>query len=104
VQKTSKTTAFFAQQFNQAAQTQKNKICCCIPRPGLPDGIFSNQKSQSGKILEGTSMKDIGTFYGHFIYFHLVCMYCGHLVYFMVIRNIFPVLVCCTRKNLATLA
>jgi hypothetical protein len=30
-------------------------------------------------------------------------IFCGHLVYFMVIWYIFPVLVCCTTKNLATL-
>jgi hypothetical protein len=36
------------------------------------------------------AMGDIGTFY-------------GHLVYFMVIWYIFPVLVCCAIKNLATL-
>jgi hypothetical protein len=30
-------------------------------------------------------------------------IFCAHLVYFMVILNIFPVLVCCTKKNLATL-
>jgi hypothetical protein len=29
--------------------------------------------------------------------------FCGHLVYFMVLWYIFPVLVCCTKKNLATL-
>jgi hypothetical protein len=28
---------------------------------------------------------------------------CDHLVYFTVIWYIFPVLVCCTKKNLATL-
>jgi hypothetical protein len=30
-------------------------------------------------------------------------IFCGHLVYFMVIWYIFPVLVCCTKKKLATL-
>jgi hypothetical protein len=30
-------------------------------------------------------------------------IFCGHLVYFMVIWYIFPVLVCCAKKNLATL-
>jgi hypothetical protein len=27
---------------------------------GLPDGIFSNQKSQIGKILEDLGMEDVG--------------------------------------------
>jgi hypothetical protein len=29
--------------------------------------------------------------------------FCGHMVYFMVIWYIVPVLVCCTKKNLAAL-
>jgi hypothetical protein len=36
---------------------------------GLPDGIFSNQKSQFGLILECLTMKDVGNFYGHSVYF-----------------------------------
>jgi hypothetical protein len=35
-------------------------------------------------------MEDVGIFY-------------GHLAYFVAIWYIFPVLVCCTKKNLATL-
>jgi hypothetical protein len=31
---------------------------------GLPDGIFSYQKSQFRYILEGLGMKNIGKFYG----------------------------------------
>jgi hypothetical protein len=34
---------------------------------GLPDGIFSNQKSQFGKILEGLAMEDVVIFHGHFV-------------------------------------
>jgi hypothetical protein len=37
--------------------------------PGLPDGFFSNQKSQLGKILEVHAMDDVGTFYDHLVYF-----------------------------------
>jgi hypothetical protein len=33
--------------------------------PGLPDGLFSNQKSQFGQILDGLRMKNAGMFYGH---------------------------------------
>jgi hypothetical protein len=36
---------------------------------GLPDGIFSNQKSQFGYILECFAMEDVGTFYGNLVYF-----------------------------------
>jgi hypothetical protein len=56
----------------------------------LPDGIFSNHKSQFGQILEFLAMEDVGIFY-------------GHLVYSTGIWYIFPVLVCCAKKNLATL-
>jgi hypothetical protein len=37
-------------------------------RPGLPDGMFSNQKSKFGKIFEGLGMKKNGIFYGHLEY------------------------------------
>jgi hypothetical protein len=30
---------------------------------GLPDGTFSNQKSQFGQILEGLRMENFGIFY-----------------------------------------
>jgi hypothetical protein len=59
---------------------------------------FSNQKSQFGYILEGIAKEDVGIFYGHLVY-----LFCRHFVYFMVIWYIVPVLVCCTKKNLATL-
>jgi hypothetical protein len=50
-------------------------VCEIDLRSGLPDGIFSNQKSQSGKILEGLGMQkavwnilwQFGTFYGHVV-------------------------------------
>jgi hypothetical protein len=35
----------------------------------LPDGIFSNQKSRFGQILEGLAMEDVGVFYVHLVYF-----------------------------------
>jgi hypothetical protein len=56
-------------------------------------------------------MKDVGKFCGYLVYFYCHFVYItvygifyGHLVYFVVILvyNI-PVLVCCTKKNLATL-
>jgi hypothetical protein len=36
---------------------------------GLPDGLFSNQKSQFGYILEGLAMENLGLFYDHLVYF-----------------------------------
>jgi uncharacterized membrane protein YuzA (DUF378 family) len=38
----------------------------------LPDGLFSNQKSQFGKILEGLRMENAVKFYGHFEYFTVI--------------------------------
>jgi hypothetical protein len=35
----------------------------------LPDGLFSNQKSQFGKILEGLRLENVYIFYGHWEYF-----------------------------------
>jgi hypothetical protein len=34
------------------------------PGPGLPDGLFSYQKSKYGQFLEGLAMEDVGIFYG----------------------------------------
>jgi hypothetical protein len=45
-----------------------------------------------------------GTFYCHLMYIlRPFGIFCGYLVYFMVIWYVFPVLVCCATKNLATL-
>jgi hypothetical protein len=38
-------------------------------QPGLPDSIFSDQKSNFGSFLEGLAMEDVGIFYGHLVYF-----------------------------------
>jgi hypothetical protein len=35
----------------------------------LPDGLFSNQKSKFGYILEALAMEDVGVFYGRLINF-----------------------------------
>jgi hypothetical protein len=52
-------------------------------------GVFSNQKSQFGEISEGLATEDIGLFYTHLVYFTTIW---------------YRYLVCCTKKNLATLA
>jgi hypothetical protein len=65
---------------------------------GLPDGVFSYQKSQFWYSLEGLGMEIVGILYGHLEYFTTFwymswqfgkCR--DHLVYF-------TVLVCCTKK------
>jgi hypothetical protein len=35
----------------------------------LPGGLFSNQKSQFGQILDGLVMEDVVIFYGHLVHF-----------------------------------
>jgi metabotropic glutamate receptor 6/7/8 len=53
---------------------KKHGICVAVSlkisrcRPGLPDGILSNQKSQFGKIWEGLGMEKVGIFHGHMVY------------------------------------
>jgi hypothetical protein len=56
---------------------------------GLPDGLFSYQKSKFGNILEGLGMEKIGVFYDHLEYFTAIWynllpfgIICGRLVYF----------------------
>jgi hypothetical protein len=63
-----------------------------ISRAWLPDGLFSNQKSQFLYILEGLAMEYVGIFYGHLVTFSaiwsIICpfgVFYGHLVYFMAI-------------------
>jgi hypothetical protein len=48
-------------------------------------------------------MEDVGIFYVHLVNFRPFCIPYGHLVYFPSFGTFLPVLVCCTKKNLATL-
>jgi hypothetical protein len=55
-------------------------------------------------------MDDVGLFYGHLDYCMAIWsiswsfgIFYGHFIYFVAIWYIFPVLVCWTKKNLATL-
>jgi hypothetical protein len=56
---------------------------------GLSDGLFSNQKSQCGNILESIGTKKVGMCYDHLEYimaiWYKLCPFsivCSHLVYF----------------------
>jgi hypothetical protein len=40
--------------------------------PGLPDSLFSYQRSQLGKILGGFRIENVDIFYGHSEYFTAV--------------------------------
>jgi hypothetical protein len=66
---------------------------------------FQTKNPNLGKFWRVLQFKiqNFGTFYGHCSILIPFGIFCDHTVYFMVIRNIFPVLVCCTKKNLATL-
>jgi hypothetical protein len=92
---------FLARYMTGAAKKGISLLCS---GPGMPDGIFSNEKSKFGKILEGLAMEDVGIFYAHLKY--LIAIWyilwpfgpiCCHFGIF------FPVVVYCTKKNLATL-
>jgi hypothetical protein len=43
--------------------------CFLLLWSGLPDGLFSNQKSKFGYILEGLALKDVGIFNRHLVAF-----------------------------------
>jgi hypothetical protein len=69
---------------------------------GMPDGVFSNQKSKFWEIL-GLAMEDVVYFMDTWSVFMAIWyilwtfgIFCGNLVYFP------RMLVCCTKKNLAT--
>jgi hypothetical protein len=48
-------------------------------------------------------MEDVGMFYDRLVCFMAFCIFCGHWVYYTMIWYIFPILVRCAMKNLATL-
>jgi hypothetical protein len=57
---------------------------------GLPDGLFSNQNSQFGKILEGLAMENLGIFYDHLVYFRPIGSILWSFGIFVVIWYISP--------------
>jgi hypothetical protein len=48
---------------------EKNRRTSSWYTPGLPDGLFSNQKSQFGAIFEGLRLENVEIFFVHFDYF-----------------------------------
>jgi hypothetical protein len=73
------------------------QIGCHGETPGVPDGIFSYQKSHFWLIFEGLQMEILGIFYGHFV----VIKAFGK--FFWSFGRYFSILVCNTENNLATL-
>jgi hypothetical protein len=66
-------------------------------KAGLPDGLFSNKKSQFGFVLEGLAMENLGILYDHLVYFTAI----GNILWPFGI--FLPFWVFCTKKNLAAL-
>jgi hypothetical protein len=69
---------------------RKNIIETFCSASGLPDGLFSNQKSKYGEILEVLAMEDVVIFNGHLVHFTVFCYILltygivrGNLVYFL---------------------
>jgi hypothetical protein len=53
----------------QRNNTHRGTIDSWYLQPGLPDGLFSNQKSQFGQSLDVRAMEDVWTFFEHVVYF-----------------------------------
>jgi hypothetical protein len=70
---------------------------------GLPDGLFSNQKSQFGKKSRSSDWKMLIYFTAIWNILWTFGIFNDHFVQFVLIWYIFLVLVSCTKKNLATL-
>jgi hypothetical protein len=48
-------------------------VALIVLASGLPDGLFSNQKSKFGLILEGLAIEDVVMFYRHLVHFTVFC-------------------------------
>jgi hypothetical protein len=66
-------------------------------KAGLPDGLFSDQKSQSGYILDALATEDVYVVYGHLVYFTAIWYilwkkqyFCGNLVHLTQFWSIIP--------------
>jgi hypothetical protein len=63
----------------------------------LPDGLFTNQKSNFGLILEGFRMKYVCIFYDDLEYF--TAIWYNLWLFGVVIWYIFPILVCLDQEK-----
>jgi hypothetical protein len=59
---------------------------------GLPDGLFSNQNSQFGQMFEGSRLENVDIFLSHLEYLEAFGIFYDHLVHFVLIWYIFPVM------------
>jgi hypothetical protein len=61
---------------------------------GLPDGIFSNQKSQFGCIFQGLGMENVGTYMYFMVIWYILLpfgTFCGLLTNFSRIWYVVPI-------------
>jgi hypothetical protein len=72
-------------------------------RPGLPDCIFSDQTPKFWFIFVGLEMENLVIFYGHFGTFKTIRFFISIYYILRQFGIYFPTLVCCKKKNLATL-
>jgi hypothetical protein len=70
---------------------------------GLPDGLLSNKNNNLGKFWRALDWKLFIHFMAVWNILWRFGMYHDHLVHFVFIWYVFPGLVSCTNKNLATL-
>jgi hypothetical protein len=106
--------AFFLSGTRQCGLT----VVCCGRSSVATESLFQVFRSVSTRVARWYIFKskipiwvNIGrSFHGrccnilwHLVYFNAIFVFYDHLVCFVVIRYIFPILVCCTKKNLATL-
>jgi hypothetical protein len=56
---------------------------------GLPDGLFSNQKSQFGSIFDSLRLENVDIFYGRLEYLRTFGDFYDHLVHFVLMWYIF---------------
>jgi hypothetical protein len=66
---------------------------------GCQMAYFQAKNSNLGKFRRVLQWKTLVYFRTIWSYLRPFSIFCGHLVYFMVIWYIFPVLVCCTKKS-----
>jgi hypothetical protein len=69
---------------------------------GCQMSYFHTKKIPFGFIVEGLGMDTVGIVYGQKEYFKPFDILYGHLVYFVAFCIFFPILVCCTKNNLAS--
>jgi hypothetical protein len=60
------------QRWRPAQLSPRRKLAPWLCVAGLPDGLFTNQKSQFGQILQGLGMENVSIFYDQLEYFSAI--------------------------------